>query len=127
VAGTPTPRSALPDIERALARLLTVGTWVAVALLAVGSIVLLAAGRSPLDAGDVPALDPSGIPGDLLAIRPEAFLWLGLVAVIATPAARVVASLVGYVRTGERPMALVSLAILGVIAVSIVLGFGTEG
>ena len=115
----------LHDLERRLARLLTVGTYVAVAFLAAGSVMLLALGRSPLEAG--PGLAPGRVIGDVLAFRPEGFLWIGLIAVIATPAARVVASFVGYVLNRERPMAIVSLAILGVIAVSIVLGFGTEG
>jgi uncharacterized membrane protein len=115
----------LHDLERRLARLLTVGTYVAVAFLAAGSVALLALGRSPLEAG--PELVPGRIVGDVLALRPEGFLWIGLIAVIATPAARVVASLVGYVLNRERPMAIVSLAILAVIAAGIVLGFGTEG
>jgi hypothetical protein len=39
----------------------------------------------------------------------------------------VAASLVGYALSGERAMAAVAAAILGVIAVSIGLGIGTEG
>jgi uncharacterized membrane protein len=42
-------------------------------------------------------------------------------AVIVTPISRVTASLVGYVRSGDRPMILISVAILAVIGTSIVL------
>ena len=87
---------------------------------------MVAAGRSPLR----PALRRSTsarLPPDLVALRPEGFLWLGLLAVIATPTGRVVASLVGYLAGGERAMAVVSLAILAVIALSVALAMGTDG
>jgi hypothetical protein len=41
---------------------------------------------------------------------------------LATPIARVIAALVGYLRMGERTMALVSAGILGVAAAAVVLG-----
>jgi uncharacterized membrane protein len=103
-----------------VARLLTVGTLVAVALLAIGSALLLGSGRSPLDVA--PALDPTRIWGDLIALQPTGALWLGLVVVIATPAARVAAALVGYARQGEREMALVSGLVLIVIAAGVAAG-----
>ena len=52
---------------------------------------------------------------------------LGLIAVIATPTARVIASLVGYVRGGERRMAVVSVAILTVIAASVAVSAALPG
>ena len=119
-ATTPDPSG----IDLAIARLLTVGTYAAVALLAIGTVLLLTAGRSPLD--PPPPLDLERLPfGDLP--RPEGFLWLGLLVVLATPAARVAAALVAYVRTGERAMAMVSALILLVIALSVGLATGTEG
>lgn len=117
--------AAATGLEQSIARLLTVGTWLAVALMSVGVLVLLATGRSPLEGG--PPLDVVRLGEDVTALRPEGFLWLGLLTVMATPAARVTASLVGYVRGSERTMALVSAAILAVIALSIGLGIGTEG
>ena len=107
-------------IDLTIGRLITIGTYVAVALLAV-----LAAGHSPLEGG--PALDPGGLASDLLAFRAAGFLWLGLLTVIAIPSARVAAALVAYVMSGERSMAVVAAAILGVIALSIGLGMGLEG
>ena len=112
-------------IDMTIGRLITVGTYVAVALLAVGVLALLAAGHSPLEGG--PALDPATLPSDVITFRPEGFLWLGLLTVIAIPAARVTAALVAYVLSGERAMALVAAAILGVIALSVGLGMGLEG
>ena len=47
-------------------------------------------------------------------------LWLGLLAVIATPLSRVVAAAVAFARAGDGRMVGVAVAILAVIAVSIV-------
>lgn len=113
------------DLERSVGRLLTLGTYAAVALLAIGVAALLLAGRSPLEGG--PPFDPGRLPADVAALRPEGFLWLGLLAVLATPAARVALSLAGYVRGRERFMAVVAASILGVILVSVLLAIGTEG
>jgi uncharacterized membrane protein len=107
-------------LEPRIARVLTIGTVAAVALLAIGSVVLLLSGRSPLDVA--PSLDPARIWSDLVALRPAGPLWLGLLVVIATPSARVAAALVGYARSGERGMALVSGLVLIVIAAGVVAG-----
>ncbi len=119
------PTAEPADLERSIARLLTVGTYLSVGLLLVGVGLMLVTGIGPLSGG--PAFDLTKIGPDLLALRPAGFLWLGLVAVVATPAARVVASLVGYVRGGERTMAIVAGLILLVIALSVGLARGLEG
>jgi uncharacterized membrane protein len=103
--------------ERRLGRLLIVVTYVAVGLLAIGTALMLAAGISPLVGG--PPFDPAELVPDLLALEPAGFLWLGILAVIATPLSRVAGAAVGFVQRGERVMALVSVAILGVISISI--------
>jgi uncharacterized membrane protein len=107
-------------MEARIGRLLGVATLVAVGLLAIGSVVLLGAGRSPLD--PAPALDPTRLADDLARLQPAAFLWLGLLLVVVTPAARVVAALVGYLGDGERGMAVVAVLILLVIAAGVVAG-----
>ncbi len=114
---------ASPDLERAVARLITVGTYLSVALIAAGVVLMAAAGRSPLSSA--PPLDPATFPGDIASLRPDAFLWLGLIAAIGTPSARVVASLIGYLARGERGMACISLAILAVIAVGVAVALVT--
>jgi uncharacterized membrane protein len=112
-------------LERSIARLLTIGTYASIVLLAIGLVLMLTSGISPLDGA--PAFDPAAIPADILALNPLGFLWLGLIVVVATPSARVAASLIGYLRQGERRMALVAVAILFVIALSVVLASGLEG
>ena len=116
---------AAADLERSIARLLTLGTYASVALLAIGFVLMLVTGIAPRSGG--PLLDQSALVADLLALRPAGFLWLGLIVVVATPAARVLASLVGYVRRGERAMAIVATLILVVIALSVALARGLEG
>ncbi len=113
------------DLEPTIARLLTIGTYAAIALLGVGVVLLLGSGLGPRSSDG--GLDIGRIPADLLALRPAGFIWLGLIAVIATPSARVAAALVGYVRRGERDMALVASLILVVIALSVTIARVVEG
>ena len=78
----------------------------------------------PLSGG--PPFDLVRLGPDVAGLRPAGFLWLGLLAVIATPTARVIASLVGYTRGGERSMAIVAALILVVIAASVGLARALE-
>ena len=113
------------DLDRQIARVLMIGTYLSVGLVGIGVVLMIASGISPLEAA--PPLDPGRIAGDILAARPAGFLWLGIGAVIATPSLRVAAALAGYLGEGEHSMALISLAILGVIASSVILAIGLEG
>jgi uncharacterized membrane protein len=108
------------DLELAIARLLNIGALASVLLLGVGVGLAAATGRSPLDEPQLP-FDLSRIPADLVALRPEGFLVLGLVFVLATPASRVLASLIGFATTKERDLALVSLGVLAIIATGVLL------
>ena len=101
-------------------QLLRVGTLTVVALVAVGTVLVLAAGRRPLQERG-PAFDPARTVGDVLALRPEGFLWLGLLLTVALPATRVALAVLGYARERDIPAAAVGLAILTVLAVSVVL------
>jgi uncharacterized membrane protein len=112
------------DLDRSIARLLTFGTYVSVALLAAGVALMFVQGISPLAGG--PPFRPELIVDDLVHGRPAGFMWLGLVAVIATPTARVIAALIGFIRRGERTMAIVAVLILGVIALSVGLARGLD-
>lgn len=107
-------------LEARIARLLMVGTYTAVALIAVGVLLMALTGRSPRDAS--PSFDPGRLVADLTAIDPAGFLWVGVLVVLATPLARVVAALAGYARAGEREMALVAVLILAVVAAGVVVG-----
>ena len=109
--------------ERRLGRLLIGATYVAVGLLTVGVVLLLLAGISPLAGG--PPFDPEQLVPDLLALEPAGFLWLGILVVVATPLSRVIGAAAGFIQRGERVMAVVSLAILGVVAISILTALAT--
>jgi uncharacterized membrane protein len=111
-------------LDRSIGRLLTLGTYASIALLAVGVVLMALDGIEPLSGG--PAFDLARLGPDLAAFRPAGFLWLGLIVVVATPAARVVASLVGYARLGDRRMAAIAALILLVIALSVALARGLE-
>ena len=117
--------AALPEValETILARVLSAGTYLAVGLIAVGVGAMLLAGRSPLDPSFAP-LDPARLVADVAAGRPEGFLWLGLMAAIATPAARVAGALVGFVARREAPFAAVAAAILAVIGAGLLIAIG---
>lgn len=112
--------AAAGSLEAALARVLQVGTYVSVGLIAVGSVLLLAGGTSPIAGG--PPLDVAAIPGDLLGLRPAGFLWLGIVGVLSTPGLRVLRALVGFWRAGERGMSVIAVVVLLVIAVGVIVG-----
>ena len=108
------------DLEPALARVLQVGTYISIALVVVGTVLLLAGGISPLAAS--PALQVDRLLPDILAGRPAGFLWLGILGICVTPAVRVAAALVGFWRRGERRMVGVALLILIVVAAGVVTG-----
>ena len=110
-------RAAAYAAERAIGRLLIGVTYGSVALLLVGVLLLFAAGISPVAGG--PAFDPARLIADLRGLRPEGFLWIGLVALIGGPAARVVVALIAYVRDEDWLMVGVSVGILVVIALAV--------
>ena len=118
--GGPATDPAGDRLDLAIARLLSIGTYVGIALLVAGFGLMLLAGRSPFDSP--PPFNVSRLPGDLAAGRPEGALWLGLLVLIATPSARVAASLIGYRRASERGMVAVSAAILVVVAAGVLIG-----
>jgi uncharacterized membrane protein len=121
-AVTPTGRDT--TLELSIARLLTGGTYLSIVLILVGVVGLIVSGTSPLQGG--PPFDPGRLSNDVTSLRPEGFLWAGLLLVIATPSARVAASLVGYARRGEREMTAVAILILAVIALSVLVVTATE-
>ncbi len=114
------------DLDRFVARLLTAGTYLSVAILAIGIVLMLGNGISPVDTGAAP-FRAEEIPRAVARLEPDGFLWLGLVAVLATPATRVLASLVGYVREGDRRMAIIAVGILAVIATGVLIAVVTGG
>ena len=103
--------------ERLSGRLLIGFTYLAVGLLVVGFVLMIANGISPLD--PAPAFDVGDLPGSLAALDPVAFIWLGLLAVIATPIGRVIVAGIVYAADRDVTMVVISLLILLVIAIGV--------
>jgi|GEM_PF-2049956 len=103
--------------EARIGRWLILVTYLSVTLLLTGVVLMIATGISPLDGG--PVLDPATLIAGLASLDPAAFLWIGLMAVIATPVTRVIAAAVGFARTGEWMLVAAALGILATIIASI--------
>lgn len=108
------------SLEVALAHVLTVGTYVSIALVGIGSVLLLAGGGSPLQGG--PPLSVTTLAADIAALGPAGFLWLGIIGILATPALRVLRAGLGFWRRGEQAMAIVAVLVLAVIALGVFIG-----
>ena len=113
-------------LETRISRLLVAGTYLAIGLVLIGVLGMLATGVDPL-AMATPAFVLRDIPADIAAGKPEGFLWLGLVAVLALPLGRVVVAGLGFLTARDTRLALVSLAVLLVVTVSILAALGLEG
>ncbi len=111
------PTSRTSTAERFSGRLLISFTYVAIALLVIGVVLMLANGISPLEA--TPIFDLATLRSSVLALDPAAFLWLGLLAVIAAPIGRVIVAGVAYAADADWLMVGISIAILLVIAIGI--------
>jgi uncharacterized membrane protein len=112
------------ELERVIGRLLVVVTYVSVACILVGVLLMASQGVSPLD--PAPPFDLSTIPADIVALRPTGFLWLGILLVLATPISRVAVAGWGYARRGDRRFLAISIAVLVVIAIGIVTALVAE-
>jgi uncharacterized membrane protein len=120
---TPTGRTsneATLAIEVLVARLLQVGTYVAMGLVLIGVVGTQLAGIDPLALDVPPPFDLKAIPAQMLALEPIGFLWAGLVLVLCLPIGRVVVAGVGFLAAHDRRLALVSLAVLLVVLGSII-------
>lgn len=115
---------AVVALEAAVGRLLIVGTWLAMGLVLTGVVLMLATGVDPLAHGAIPGFDAASIPGDIVALRPEGFLWTGIVLIIGLPIGRVIVAGMGFLAAGDRRLALVSLLVFLVVLVSISAALG---
>ena len=108
------------DLDRLIGRLLTIGTYTSVLLIAIGTVLMFESRIDPLAGG--PPFEPGLIVDDITHGRPVGYMWLGMLVLLATPILRVIVSLFGFATRGERTMAIVAVLILVVIAASIALG-----
>jgi uncharacterized membrane protein len=118
------PTARMLVAERQIGRLLIGIAYLSVGLLVVGVGLLLLGGVSPLAGG--PPLDLTVLARQLTTLDAAGFLWLGLLAVIATPASRVLLAAVAYGRAGDWSMVGIALSILAIIAIGVLTaGTGT--
>ncbi len=108
----------MEPIERTIHGILLCGIALSVALMAAGLVLAVARGGG-LPRAVVPL---SELPGALAALRPAAYLSLGLVVLIGTPFVRVAGSLVVFARERDRRYVLVTAIVLLVMCASVVLG-----
>jgi uncharacterized membrane protein len=107
-----------PGLTKALSQLLLIGLVLAIGLMIVGAV--LAAVRGSGSVGHSSSVDD--FPGLLAAGDPTGFLDLGLLVLLATPAARVLALLVAFARRREWLFAGISAVVVAILALSAVLG-----
>lgn len=89
------------------------GVWLSATAMAGGLAWLAAASGFPMRAQ---------APAALLAGGPQAMIQAGLLLLLLTPVARVVAAGWAFLKEGERRYALVSAAVLALILAGLVLG-----
>ena len=102
---------------------LLVGVVVSAALIALGLGGALAVGWEGslrgLPVATSAATDFSHLLDGLAELRPVAFAQAGLLALLATPVLRVVASIAGFALEGDRTYVLITLAVLAILLLSL--------
>jgi uncharacterized membrane protein len=91
-------------LERTLGRVLTIGTWVSTSMLALGLVATFIAPDAPVT---------------------RTLLTAGLMSLLLTPVARVVVSVVGYVRAGDWWFVLFTGIVLVLLISSFVVAFAS--
>ena len=113
------PQNGRPErMGLAVSRVLATGLVLSVALLLTGAIMVLA-GRGPSPSAKTSLAD---LPRALAALEPGGFLNLGLVVLLATPVARVVALVVSFARRRAWLFCGISFFVLALLALSAYLG-----
>jgi uncharacterized membrane protein len=120
------PRLDPAAVESIIGRMLVIGDYVAMVFILIGVLGMLANSINPMTAIVPTSFDLASIPADIVALRPEGFLWLGIVTVIALPIGRVVFAGVSLLAAGERRLALVAMGVLLVVLVSILAAIGLD-
>jgi uncharacterized membrane protein len=108
----------MEPVERAIRWILLLGIALSVALMVTGLLLGVARGAG-LPRGVLPLAE---IPGALAALRPAAYLSLGLIVLIGTPFVRVAGSLVIFVRARDRRYVLVTAVVLLIMCLGVLLG-----
>lgn len=111
----------VPALNRWLRNTFRGGVLLSFSLMLVGlALHFLAGGAFTLSAADR-AIPWSELPTALAAGQPLAFLSAGVILLLATPVAGLLACVVALVRQKEAAMAAVTVAVLAILAVSAVM------
>jgi uncharacterized membrane protein len=108
----------MEPIERTIRWILLCGIALSVALMTAGLVLGVARGAG-LSRGVIPLAE---LPRALVALRPAAYLSLGLIVLIGTPFVRVAGSLVVFVKERDRRYVLVTSTVLLVMCLGLALG-----
>lgn len=122
-------KAAERPMSRVIAKLLAAGVGASALIVATGLLLLIATGKTGYE-GTVrlPSVGGAGasyprafaeVFAGVLALKPIAVIELGLIALIATPVFRVVASIPLFLMERDRLYVLITAAVLTVLLVSI--------
>lgn len=92
---------------------LAVGTAVSMAVVLAGVLLTLLAG------GGGPSQSAGGLMGQIVAWKPASIVSIGLLLLVLTPAAELVAALIAFVRSGERRYVFITSLVLGLLAAGV--------
>jgi uncharacterized membrane protein len=116
--GVPAAHRAPTGVERIVRLALLVGIGASVALMAAGLVLVVVRGQT-IPSSVTPAAD---LPHGLVAMEAAAYLSLGLMVLIATPFVRVMGSIVGFAREGDRRYVLVTSTVFALMCLGVLLG-----
>lgn len=105
------------DVNRHIELVLTVGVILSLVILTWGSILLMGKSASIGTPGSI-----SDILRGVIRLDPSATINLGLLVLLITPVARVAAAMIAFIAEKDRKYALVSLAVLVILAISALAG-----
>ncbi|MGC4001020.1 MAG: DUF1634 domain-containing protein [Anaeromyxobacter sp.] len=117
------------QVERLISRVLRAGLWASMALVICGAVLASldragTAAELPALIGGAGARPPSWswLRQDLLGLRGDALIVLGLLLLIATPVVRVAISLLAFARQRDRAFVLITGGVLALLVLSFLLG-----
>lgn len=112
-------------MELALATLLRTGTIFSAIVVAIGGVAYLVASGAATPELAVFHGEPAdlrsfgGVVDDVIALKPRGIIQLGLLLLVATPIARVAASLVGFIAQRDRLYIVTSSLVLAALLYSL--------
>lgn len=95
------------------------GSYVSAAIMVLGILLVFLNGDVPIQVG--PPVSLRALPAQLALANPYAIMQLGVLLLLLTPLARIVAAALSFWLEGERRYSLVSLAVLVIILASLLL------